>query len=157
MGRTMLRGNRAGDRAVRNTGNLMKWLGAPGSVLLAIALLSNGSFAQSAGQTAILAGPLAKLDIRDAQIEPGRGKSKGTLTIGMHFALDPALPQNQGIVDLTLAPRNGRGLVEFDADVYVLKPVDPTRGNGRLFFESGNRGTKRILPVFQNGATSAVK
>ena len=37
----------------------------------------------------ILAGPLAKLDIKDAQLDPGKGKPKGTLTIGMHFALDP--------------------------------------------------------------------
>ena len=73
----------------------------------------------------------------------------------VHFALDPALPQNHGIVDLHLAPRNARGLVEFSADFYLLKPVDPARGNGRLFYEAGNRGTKRILPVFQNAANSA--
>ena len=66
----------------------------------------------------------------------------------VHFALDPALPQNRGIVDLTLAPKNAQGLVEFWADFYLLKPVDPGRGNGRLFYEAGNRGTKRILPVF---------
>jgi len=69
----------------------------------------------------------------------------------VHFALDPSAPRNQHIVDLGLAPRNARGLVEFSADVYVLKPVDPAKGNGRLLYEAGNRGTKRILPVFQNG------
>mgnify|MGYP000989609197 CR=1 FL=1 len=72
----------------------------------------------------------------------------------VHFTLDPAAPPNRGIVDLALAPKNGAGLVEFSADVYLLKPVDPARGNGRLFYEAGNRGTKRILPVFQNGASS---
>ena len=72
----------------------------------------------------------------------------------VHFALDSTLPQNQGIVDLTLAPKNALGLVEFSADFYLLKPVDPARGNGRLFYEAGNRGTKRILPVFQNAANS---
>lgn len=70
------------------------------------------------------------------------------------FALDPSLPQNQGIVDLKLAPRNAAGLVEFSADFYLLKPVDPARGNGRLFYEAGNRGTKRILPVFQDATGS---
>ncbi len=69
----------------------------------------------------------------------------------VHFALDPASPQNRGIVDLSLAPRNAAGLVEFSADFYLLKPVDPARGNGRLLYEAGNRGTKRILPVFQGG------
>src|SRR5688572_33156547 len=73
----------------------------------------------------------------------------------VHFALDPALPQNAIIVDLTLAPKNSKGLVEFSADFYLLKPVDPARGNGRSFYEDGNRGTKRILPVFQNAANSA--
>ena len=72
----------------------------------------------------------------------------------VHFALDPALPQNAIIVDLNLAPKNARGLVEFSADFYLLKPVDASRGNGRLFYEAGNRGTKRILPVFQNSANS---
>ena len=71
------------------------------------------------------------------------------------FALDPALPQNRIIVDLDLAPKNAQGLVEFSADFYLLKPVDPARGNGRLFYEAGNRGTKRILPVFQDAANSA--
>ena len=71
------------------------------------------------------------------------------------FALDPALPQNRGIIDLSLAPKNAQGLVEFSADFYLLKPVDPSRGNGRLFYEAGNRGTMRILPVFQNAANSS--
>src|SRR5262245_48889210 len=46
------------------------------------------------------------------------------------FALDPRLLQNQAIVDLDLAPRNPQGLVEFTADFFLLKPVDPNRGNG---------------------------
>jgi peptide/nickel transport system substrate-binding protein len=42
-----------------------------------------------AAQKPILSGPLAKLDIKDARIEKGKGKPQGTLTIAMHFALDP--------------------------------------------------------------------
>src|SRR5215472_2787680 len=45
--------------------------------------------AQQASGGAILAGPLAKLNITDAQIEPQRDKPKGTLTVAQHFALDP--------------------------------------------------------------------
>jgi peptide/nickel transport system substrate-binding protein len=45
--------------------------------------------AAAAGSGPILSGPLVKLDIKDAQIETGRGTSKGTLTIAQHFALDP--------------------------------------------------------------------
>ncbi len=73
----------------------------------------------------------------------------------VHFELDPSLPQNRGIVDLDLAPRNARGRVEFSADFYLLKPVDPARGNGRLFYEAGNRGSKRILGMFQGARDTA--
>jgi Alpha/beta hydrolase domain len=73
----------------------------------------------------------------------------------VHFALDPQTRANAHIVDLALAPRDAGGRVVFSADFYLLKPVDPARGNGRLFYEAGNRGTKRILPVFQNAANSA--
>ena len=48
----------------------------------------------------------------------------------VHFALDPRTPQNHGIVDLALAPRNAQGLVEFSADFYLLKPVDPAAATG---------------------------
>src|SRR5262245_13456111 len=40
-------------------------------------------------QKPILTGPLTKLDIKPAQIEATRGPPKGTLTVAMHFALDP--------------------------------------------------------------------
>ena len=72
-----------------------------------------------------------------------------------HFAVDPDLPQNQIIVDLKLAPRNVNGEVEFSSDFYLLKPVDPSRSNGRLFYEAGNRGSKRILQIFQKASRSA--
>ena len=72
-----------------------------------------------------------------------------------HFAVDPDLPQNQIIVDLKLAPRNVHGEVEFSSDFYLLKPVDPSRSNGRLFYEAGNRGSKRILQIFQKASRSA--
>ena len=76
------------------------------------------------------------------------------LTGKVDFTLDPALPQNRGIVDLTLAPRHAQGLVEFSADFCLIKPVDPARGNGKLFYEAGNRGTKRILQTYQGGANT---
>src|SRR5205814_5923265 len=70
------------------------------------------------------------------------------------FGLDPALPRNGEIVDLQLAPRNARGEVEASADFYMIKPVDPRRGNGRLFYEAGNRGGKARLATFQTAAGS---
>ena len=59
--------------------------------------------------------------------------------------LDPRDPRNQGIVNLDLAPRNAQGLVEYTVDLCILKPVDLSRGNGWLFYEVLNRGSKRAL------------
>src|SRR5437588_12362908 len=70
------------------------------------------------------------------------------------FGLDPDAPANALVVDLKLAPRNARGEVEASADFYLLKPVDPRRGNGRLFYEVGNRGGKSLLATFQKAAAS---
>ena len=47
--------------------------------------------------------------------------------------LDPKNPLNAAIVDLDKAPRNARGMVEYSADFYILKPVDVTKGNSALF------------------------
>jgi hypothetical protein len=70
------------------------------------------------------------------------------------FGLDPGNPRNDIIVDLKLAPRNARGEVDSSADFYMLKPVDPRRGNGRLFYEVGNRGGKSMLGNFQKATGS---
>lgn len=71
-----------------------------------------------------------------------------------HYAIDPSAPAQQGIVDLDKAPRNADGLVEFSADVCIVKPVDPARGNRRLFFGYGNRGNKRELQFFNDSPAS---
>ncbi|MCS7023698.1 MAG: alpha/beta hydrolase domain-containing protein [Bryobacteraceae bacterium] len=65
-----------------------------------------------------------------------------------HFAIDPALPVNRIIRDLDYAPRNSQGLVEFSADLFVLKPRNPAEGNGTLLFEVSNRGNKGLLSMF---------
>jgi hypothetical protein len=73
----------------------------------------------------------------------------------VEFALDPAAPANARIIDLSLAPRNSRGEVEFAADFYLIKPIDPSRGNGRLLYEVGNRGGKSLLQTYQKARGSA--
>src|SRR6266446_762440 len=60
------------------------------AVALALMATAGGqAVAQKAGGTPILSEPLAKLDIKPAQIDTARGTPKGTLTVAMHFALDP--------------------------------------------------------------------
>src|SRR5688572_17134153 len=57
--------------------------------------------------------------------------------------VDPRDHANRIIQDLSLAPRNARGMVEYVTDIYILKPVDLRRGNGILLFDFMNRGNKR--------------
>ena len=55
--------------------------------------------------------------------------------------IDPADPSSAVITDIDLAPRNARDMVEYSADLFILRPVDASKGNGRLFFEVNNRGS----------------
>jgi len=71
-----------------------------------------------------------------------------------HFAVDPRAEAQAGIVDLDKAPRNADGLVEFAADLCILKPVHMARGNRRLLFGYGNRGNKRELQFFNDAPPS---
>src|SRR5688572_394189 len=76
-----------------------------------------------------------------------RGVAKGEL--------DPASPQHAGIVHLDKAPRNGRGMVEYEVDIFMLRPADPKKGSGILYYEVLNRGNKqlgtRLLDVTSGG------
>ena len=71
-----------------------------------------------------------------------------------HFAVDPGGAAQRGITDLDKAPTDGDGLVHFTGDFSILKPVDPARGNCRLFFDYGNRGNKRMLQFFNDAPAS---
>jgi hypothetical protein len=42
----------------------------------------------------------------------------------VYFAVDPNNPHNKVIVGLGRSPRNEQGMVEFSADLYLLKPQD---------------------------------
>ncbi len=87
----------------------------------------------------------------DRSAPRGRMKSSSARSTS---ASTPPFRATTIIVDLKLAPRNARGEVEASADFYMLKPLDPRRGNGRLFYEVGNRGGKSMLQTFQKAAGS---
>lgn len=78
--------------------------------------------------------------------------------IGRAFGeVDPHDLPNRDITDLALAPRNARGMVEYDTGILILRPIDPTRGNRRLFYEVTNRGVILTLAAFNaspNGSTT---
>jgi hypothetical protein len=81
----------------------------------------------------------------------GRSGPYERIVARAEFTLDPHAAANLGIRDLDLAVRNADGLVEFGADVYVLKPRDPSRGNGMVLLEIPNRGSKSLLNRFCYG------
>jgi hypothetical protein len=72
-----------------------------------------------------------------------------------HFAVDPANPHDRIIVDLDKAPKNAQRRVEFAADIYIIKPKDPARGNGVLFFDVVNRGNAQLLGTFNRARRAA--
>ena len=65
--------------------------------------------------------------------------------------LDPAHALNAGIVNLDKAPRNARGLVDYQVDLRILKPIDLDCGNGWLLYDVPNRGNQPVMPRL-NGA-----
>jgi hypothetical protein len=64
--------------------------------------------------------------------------------------VDPTDRRNTIITDIALAPRNARGMVEYATDVYILTPVDQSKGNHKVFFESNNRGNFRSFSVMND-------
>lgn len=73
----------------------------------------------------------------------------------LHFAVDPAHPANQNIVDLDKAAGAADGRVHFWADFCLLQPIDPARASGRLLFEVANRGRRGAVGRFNRAAPPA--
>lgn len=69
----------------------------------------------------------------------------------VHFAIDPADPANHEIVDLSRAPKNAQGHVEFWSDLVILTPADPAKGNQAVLYDVNNRGNKTALGFFNGG------
>jgi Alpha/beta hydrolase domain len=88
------------------------------------------------------------------------GKAFGTvgayekLAGKVYFAVDPNNPHNKIIADIDKAPRNNQGKVEFSADLFILRPKDPSHGNGVALFDVVNRGRKGVLTTFNRAAGS---
>jgi hypothetical protein len=68
-----------------------------------------------------------------------------------HGAVDPRAAANRIIQDIQLAPRNAAGLVEYVADIEILRPRDAAKGNGVLLVEVVNRGNKLVLRNLNDG------
>ena len=61
------------------------------------------------------------------------------------YAVNPLLEDHQRITDLELAPRGTDGCVRFTGDIVLIRPQDPSAGNGALVIDVPNRG-RSLLP-----------
>jgi hypothetical protein len=107
----------------------------------------------------ITSGGITRLEITSVESPTFDGRSFGNVgqyekLVGRAFGeVDPNDPRNQVITDLQLAPRNANGLVDYSTDVFLLRPVDQSKGNHRLFFDVNNRGDMRGLSTMNNAAS----
>ena len=93
------------------------------------------------------------IDHRDAPAY--RGQSFGEagpyerLTGRAFGELDPKDPLNAIITDLALAPRNARGMVEYNATFLLVRPADLAKASGVLLYEVPNRGNSALVRAAQ--------
>ena len=130
---------------------LKKFFGAA----ICVALLASCSISPEARQTN--AGGITRVEITSVESPTFGGKVFGATGTyeklrGKAFGeLNPDDPRNAIITDIKLAPRNLRGNVEYSTDIYILKPVDLSKGNHKLFVEVNNRGNKFFGAFNQSG------
>ena len=103
-------------------GSLLAALAAPAADARVVRIVVERTTPYAGGEAFGDVGPFERLD--------------GTV----HMEVDPGDPLNAVIVNLDRAPRNERGLVEFSAPFFIVKPVDMARGNGKLLYGINNRG-----------------
>ncbi len=71
-----------------------------------------------------------------------------------HFALDPTSSANAEIVDIGLAERQADGMVRFDSDFTILRPIDG--GARRLLIDIPNRGSRPAVTFLNRAERSLV-
>ena len=107
----------------------------------------------------VASGGITRLEISRVESPTFDGRAFGSVgqyekLVGRAFGeVDPNDPRNSSIVDLGLAPTNANGMVEYSTDVYILRPVDASRGSHRLFFEINNRGNNLSFGQLNDATT----
>ena len=69
--------------------------------------------------------------------------------------LDPADARNKVIVNIDKAPRNAAGRVEYEADFFLLRPLEAARGNNKILYDVTNRGRIRMNDRFMDAPAAA--
>jgi hypothetical protein len=85
----------------------------------------------------------------------GPGGAYERVTARAHGEVDPKAPGNAIIQDIALAPRNARGMVEYETDIDILRPADPARSNGIVIYDAINRGNKLALGLYNADVTGS--
>src|SRR5262245_62163478 len=114
---------------------------------------------------ALLAAPSAEARITSIVIDcarsqspticPGQSPTFGGLSFGSvgqyeklrgtaFGELDPLDHHNDVITDISLAPRNANGKVQYSMDIFILKPINLANGNHRVLLDMNNRGEMRL-------------
>ena len=107
---------------------------------------------------AVVSAEVSRVEIT-ARRDLAGGRAFGTagayeqLTGKLYFLIDPANKRNAVIADLDKAPRNAAGKVELSADLVIVRPRDPGKGNGIALFDIVNRGNGVVLTAFNGPAT----
>jgi hypothetical protein len=122
---------------------LRKIVAKPASTLVAGAMLATFAAAAQARVTKI---------VIDTQMSPAfNGASFGsagpyeTLAGRAFGELDPNDPHNAIIQDIKLAPRNGRGMVEYAASFQLVKPIDMSRSSRLMWHDVPNRSVRLTI------------
>jgi hypothetical protein len=66
-----------------------------------------------------------------------------------HGELDPADPHNAIIQDIALAPRNGRGVVEYTTTFQIVKPIDMAKASRLMWHDVPNRGGRVTIAAVE--------
>jgi hypothetical protein len=113
---------------------------------------------------------LAPANARITEIDVNTATSQASIYSGQTFGVvgayrmingtvkgevDPHDPLNAVIVDIDLAPRNSRGMVEYSTDFQLLAPMDLSKGNHRIVYDVTNRGGANVLAILNDGGAQS--
>ena len=102
---------------------------------------------------------ITKIEITRSELPTFEGRSFGD--VGQYEKLvgrvtgeiDPVDPHNSVITDIGLSPRNGGGKVEYETDIMILRPVDRSKGNHKVWYELTNRGLILAFPQLNDASS----
>jgi hypothetical protein len=103
---------------------------------------------------------ITKIVITDTQPMWG-GETFGTvgayekLTGIAYGRVDPKDPKNAGMVFIDRAPLDADGMVAYSTDFLLMRPVDASKGSGKIFYNVVNRGGDQSLNALNKGSLTA--